>query len=167
MPPFHYSSGECHGRRLIAILFDEYTQRKDEAGRLVQPRIPHDEDASSHRLQRPWRSFHLAQAHRLDREHVAQGSSAASGHLSRSGRRGSSPSHRARGDGHAHPRPQRLTEQERAEVALSDELVEEFLAADAVVIGAPMYNFSLPTPLKAWIDRIALPAAPSSIPKPA
>jgi FMN-dependent NADH-azoreductase len=41
------------------------------------------------------------------------------------------------------------------EDALSDKLVEEFLAADAVVIGAPMCNFSLPTPLKAWIDRIA------------
>lgn len=48
-----------------------------------------------------------------------------------------------------------LSEKERAELALSDELVEEFLAADAVVIGAPMYNFGLPTPLKAWIDRIA------------
>jgi FMN-dependent NADH-azoreductase len=48
-----------------------------------------------------------------------------------------------------------LTEEERTQVALSDELVEEFLAADAVVIGAPMYNFSLPTPLKGWIDRIA------------
>ena len=32
--------------------------------------------------------------------------------------------------------------------------IEEFLAADAVVIGAPMYNFSLPSQLKAWIDRI-------------
>jgi FMN-dependent NADH-azoreductase len=33
-------------------------------------------------------------------------------------------------------------------------VVDEFLAADAVVIGAPMYNFTLPTQLKAWIDRI-------------
>jgi FMN-dependent NADH-azoreductase len=48
-----------------------------------------------------------------------------------------------------------LSSEERAQVALSDELVDEFLAADAVVLGAPMYNFSLPTPLKAWIDRIA------------
>jgi FMN-dependent NADH-azoreductase len=30
----------------------------------------------------------------------------------------------------------------------------EFLAADVVVIGAPMYNFTVPTQLKAWIDRI-------------
>ena len=34
--------------------------------------------------------------------------------------------------------------------------VDEFLAADTVVIGAPMYNFSVPSQLKAWIDRIAI-----------
>jgi FMN-dependent NADH-azoreductase len=34
--------------------------------------------------------------------------------------------------------------------------LDEFLAADIVVIGAPMYNFSLPTQLKAWIDRILI-----------
>jgi FMN-dependent NADH-azoreductase len=33
-------------------------------------------------------------------------------------------------------------------------VLDEFLAADTVVIGAPMYNFTLPTQLKAWIDRI-------------
>ena len=33
-------------------------------------------------------------------------------------------------------------------------VLDEFLAADSVVIGAPMYNFTLPTQLKAWIDRI-------------
>lgn len=42
------------------------------------------------------------------------------------------------------------------EAKLSAETLEEFLAADAVVIGAPMYNFSVPTQLKAWIDRIAV-----------
>ena len=36
------------------------------------------------------------------------------------------------------------------------EIVDEFLAADTVVIGAPMYNFTLPTQLKAWIDRIVV-----------
>lgn len=35
-------------------------------------------------------------------------------------------------------------------------LVDEFLAADTVVIGAPMYNFTLPTQLKAWIDRLLI-----------
>ena len=35
-------------------------------------------------------------------------------------------------------------------------MLDEFLAADTVVIGAPMYNFTLPTQLKAWIDRIVI-----------
>jgi FMN-dependent NADH-azoreductase len=43
----------------------------------------------------------------------------------------------------------------RAELALTEELMAEFLAADVVVVGAPMYNFGIPTQLKAWIDRIA------------
>jgi FMN-dependent NADH-azoreductase len=36
------------------------------------------------------------------------------------------------------------------------DVLEEFLAADTVVIGAPMYNFALSTQLKAWIDRILI-----------
>lgn len=43
------------------------------------------------------------------------------------------------------------------EVLLNTMLVEELLAADIVVIGAPMYNFSVPSQLKAWIDRVAVP----------
>lgn len=43
------------------------------------------------------------------------------------------------------------TEAARAERAMSD-----FLAADVIVIGAPMYNFSIPSTLKAWIDRVAV-----------
>ena len=35
-------------------------------------------------------------------------------------------------------------------------VLDEFLAADTVVIGAPMYNFTLPSQLKAWIDRIVV-----------
>ena len=35
-------------------------------------------------------------------------------------------------------------------------VLDEFLGADTIVIGAPMYNFTLPTQLKAWIDRIVL-----------
>jgi len=49
----------------------------------------------------------------------------------------------------------RLTDTQRRENEISERLVSQFLAADVVVIGAPMYNFSIPTPLKAWIDRIA------------
>lgn len=39
---------------------------------------------------------------------------------------------------------------------LSSEVLEEFLAADVIVVGAPMYNFSIPSSLKAWIDRVAV-----------
>jgi FMN-dependent NADH-azoreductase len=39
---------------------------------------------------------------------------------------------------------------------LGNDVMDEFLAADVIVIGAPMYNFSIPSQLKAWIDRIAV-----------
>ena len=48
-----------------------------------------------------------------------------------------------------------LTETQRKENAISEALVSQFLAADVVVLGAPMYNFSVPSQLKAWIDRVA------------
>jgi FMN-dependent NADH-azoreductase len=35
-------------------------------------------------------------------------------------------------------------------------VLDEFLAADTIVIGAPMYNFTLPSQLKAWIDRLLI-----------
>lgn len=41
--------------------------------------------------------------------------------------------------------------------AASDAILDEFLAADIIVIGAPMYNFTIPSQLKAWIDRILVP----------
>jgi FMN-dependent NADH-azoreductase len=42
------------------------------------------------------------------------------------------------------------------EVTAGQAALDEFLAADIVVIGAPMYNFTIPTQLKAWIDRILI-----------
>ena len=42
------------------------------------------------------------------------------------------------------------------DIALGAAMLDEFLAADIVVIGAPMYNFSVPSQLKAWIDRLAV-----------
>jgi FMN-dependent NADH-azoreductase len=48
-----------------------------------------------------------------------------------------------------------LTEAQKRENAVSERLVSQFLAADVVVVGAPMYNFTIPTQLKAWIDRVA------------
>jgi FMN-dependent NADH-azoreductase len=40
------------------------------------------------------------------------------------------------------------------DLSTSQTVLEEFLAADIVVIGAPMYNFTIPSQLKSWIDRI-------------
>lgn len=42
----------------------------------------------------------------------------------------------------------------REVLAQSDALVDELLAADLVVVGVPMYNFGMPSTLKAWIDNI-------------
>lgn len=42
------------------------------------------------------------------------------------------------------------------EAADAESVLRQFLAADIVVIGAPMYNFSIPSTLKAWIDRITI-----------
>lgn len=47
------------------------------------------------------------------------------------------------------------TEVQRRENAVSEALVSQFLASDVIVIGTPFYNFTIPTQLKAWIDRIA------------
>jgi FMN-dependent NADH-azoreductase len=43
-----------------------------------------------------------------------------------------------------------------ADLALGETLMQEFLAADTVVIGVAFYNFSVSSQLKAWIDRIAI-----------
>jgi len=43
-----------------------------------------------------------------------------------------------------------------ADLAKGNAYVQELLATDILVIGAPMYNLTIPTPLKAWVDRIAV-----------
>ncbi|MES2947697.1 MAG: FMN-dependent NADH-azoreductase [Pseudomonadota bacterium] len=48
-----------------------------------------------------------------------------------------------------------LTEGQRRENVVSEALVAQFLAADVIVVGAPLYNFSIPSQLKSWIDRVA------------
>jgi FMN-dependent NADH-azoreductase len=53
------------------------------------------------------------------------------------------------------PSGEGLSEVQRRENEISEKLVSQFLAADVVVVGAPMYNFSVPSQLKAWIDRVA------------
>lgn len=47
-----------------------------------------------------------------------------------------------------------LTPAQRETLSISDRLVDELLAADTIVIGAPMYNLTVSAPLKAWIDQI-------------
>ena len=44
----------------------------------------------------------------------------------------------------------------RRDIEAGQQRLEEFLAADVVVVGAPMYNFGIPSQLKAWIDRLAV-----------
>jgi FMN-dependent NADH-azoreductase len=48
-----------------------------------------------------------------------------------------------------------VSDVQRRENVVSEALVSQFLAADVIVLGAPLYNFSIPSQLKAWIDRVA------------
>lgn len=48
-------------------------------------------------------------------------------------------------------------EEAKREDAISEQLVSQFLAADVIVLGAPFYNFTIPSQLKAWVDRILQP----------
>ena len=49
-----------------------------------------------------------------------------------------------------------LAKADTTEAARSARSMDDFLAADVIVIGAPMYNFGIPSQLKAWIDRVAV-----------
>lgn len=49
-----------------------------------------------------------------------------------------------------------LNELQNREARFDEELIAELKSADVLVIGAPLYNFTVPTGLKAWIDRIAV-----------
>jgi FMN-dependent NADH-azoreductase len=51
--------------------------------------------------------------------------------------------------------PTERTTEQVAWVAESDELIDELRSADEIVIGLPMYNFGIPSTLKAWIDHVA------------
>ncbi|CUH39562.1 FMN-dependent NADH-azoreductase [Jannaschia seosinensis] len=51
------------------------------------------------------------------------------------------------------PEDQR-TDEARAALALSDTLIDELRAADTILIGVPIYNFSIPSSLKSWIDLV-------------
>jgi FMN-dependent NADH-azoreductase len=62
-----------------------------------------------------------------------------------------SSAHLAVAQGASNPDPSLLQE-----MAASEAVLAEFLSADVVVLGAPMYNFTIPSQLKAWIDRIVV-----------
>jgi FMN-dependent NADH-azoreductase len=49
-----------------------------------------------------------------------------------------------------------FTRSDELEAIRNTAVLEEFLAADVLVIGAPLYNFGLPSQLKAWVDRIVI-----------
>ena len=49
------------------------------------------------------------------------------------------------------------TDDMKAAAPAEKAILEEFLSADVVVIGAPMYNFTIPSALKSWIDRLGVP----------
>src|ERR1700689_4966557 len=53
-----------------------------------------------------------------------------------------------------HSDPTTLTAEQKQVLAISDTLVDDVVQADAIVIGAPMYNFAIAAPLKAWIDQV-------------
>lgn len=53
-----------------------------------------------------------------------------------------------------HSDPAGHTTEQKLVLAISDTLIQELRQADEIVIGAPMYNFAIPAPLKAWIDQV-------------
>ena len=56
------------------------------------------------------------------------------------------------GAAHGAPVPASL----EADIAAGRKALDDFMTADVVVIGAPMYNFTIPSQLKAWLDRLAV-----------
>lgn len=50
--------------------------------------------------------------------------------------------------------PEARSERQSADVRYSDEAISELMRADAVILGVPLYNFSIPATLKSWIDHI-------------
>lgn len=53
--------------------------------------------------------------------------------------------------------PEQLDEPTRRDAATLATVLEELLAADVIVVGAPMYNFGIPSQLKSWLDALAVP----------
>lgn len=54
----------------------------------------------------------------------------------------------------AYSTPDQHTPEQRAAIYVSNQLVDELLAADEILIGSPMFNFNVPAALKGWVDHI-------------
>ena len=54
----------------------------------------------------------------------------------------------------AYSTPDQHTPEQKSAIKVSDDLIQELFAADELLITTPMYNFSIPAALKAWIDHI-------------
>jgi FMN-dependent NADH-azoreductase len=52
--------------------------------------------------------------------------------------------------------PETATPAQKLELETGEAILAEFLASDVVVLGAPMYNFGIPSQLKAWVDLICV-----------
>ncbi len=53
--------------------------------------------------------------------------------------------------------PESRTAEQKAVLSVSDEMVDEMIAADVIVLGVPMWNFGIPSGTKAWIDHVTRP----------
>ncbi|SCK23294.1 FMN-dependent NADH-azoreductase [Streptomyces sp. WMMB 714] len=62
--------------------------------------------------------------------------------------------------------PDDRTPEQAAAYALRDRLARELEEADAVLIGAPMYNYTIPSTLKAWVDHVILQGRTAGTDKP-
>ena len=66
----------------------------------------------------------------------------------------------------AFTRPEQRDQRMRETLRESDALVDELIASELIVIAAPMYNFGMPAPLKAWIDNVVRVGRTSLRPRP-
>ncbi len=51
---------------------------------------------------------------------------------------------------------EQVTPEQKAELQTGEEILKEFMSADVLLLGAPMYNFGIPSQLKAWVDLICV-----------
>src|SRR6478672_1954226 len=101
-------------------------------------------EAPPHRFQHPRTAVGQPRTQCGDHRAMDGRRARAAGHLSRSGRRAVAACQRS------------LAGLDATETANAGRALQEFLDADVIVIGAPMYNFGIPSTLKAWIDRLAV-----------